>query len=147
MLQNVFSNLAFGNPERIAYWMNIGSAVSSGLTILFLFWTITALARKALWKPGTELSQAGLIQIMGAGAVGALAYTFTDTFWFSAVESEVYALSSLCTAVVFWAILKWEANADEPRADRWLLFIAYIRSEEHTSELQSLMRISYAVFC
>ena len=101
MLQNVFSNLAFGNPERIAYWMNIGSAVSSALTILFLFWTITALARKVIWKPAEELSQAGLIQIMGAGVVGALAYTFTDTFWFSAVESEVYAMSSLCTAVVF----------------------------------------------
>ncbi|WP_262247035.1 glycosyltransferase family 117 protein [Parapedobacter soli] len=141
MLQNVFSNLAFGNPERIAYWMNIGSAVSSGLTILFLFWTITALARKVVWKPGTELSQAGLIQIMGAGAVGALAYTFTDTFWFSAVESEVYAMSSLCTAVVFWAILKWEAHADEPRADKWLLFIAYIMGLSIGVHLLNLLAI------
>ncbi|WP_257669015.1 glycosyltransferase family 117 protein [Parapedobacter tibetensis] len=126
MLQNVFSNLALGNPERIAYWMNFGSALSSGLTILFLFWTITALARKVIWKPNTPLSQAGLIQIMGAGMVGALAYAFSDSFWFSAVESEVYALSSLCTAVVFWAIFKWEAKTDEPGADRWLVFIAYI---------------------
>ena len=141
MLQNVFSNLAFGNTEHIAYWMNVGSAVSSGLTILFLFWTITALARKVLWKPGTELSQAGLIQIMGAGAVGALAYTFTDTFWFSAVESEVYAMSSLCTAVVFWAILKWEAHADEPRADRWLLFIAYIMGLSIGVHLLNLLAI------
>jgi len=141
MLQNVFSNLAFGNPERIAFWMNVGSAVSSGLTIVFLFWTVTALARKILWKPGTELSQAGLIQIMGAGAVGALAYTFTDTFWFSAVESEVYAMSSLCTAVVFWAILKWEHHADEPRADKWLLFIAYIMGLSIGVHLLNLLAI------
>ncbi len=126
MLQNVFSNLALGNPERMAYWMNFGSALCSGLTILFLFWTITALARKIVWKPGTELTLAGLIQIMGAGGVGALAYAFSDTFWFSAVESEVYAMSSLCTAVVFWAILKWEVRAGEPGADRWLVFIAYM---------------------
>ncbi|GGG86989.1 membrane protein [Parapedobacter pyrenivorans] len=141
MLQNVFSNLAFGNAERIAYWMNIGSAVSSGLTILFLFWTITALARKVIWKPGTELTQAGLIRIMGAGAVGALAYTFSDTFWFSAVESEVYAMSSLCTAVVFWAILKWEAHADEPGADKWLLFIAYIMGLSIGVHLLNLLAI------
>lgn len=141
MLQNVFSNLAFGNPERIAYWMNIGSAVSSGLTILFLFWSITALARKVVWKPGTDLTQAGVIRIMGAGAVGALAYTFSDTFWFSAVESEVYAMSSLCTAVVFWAILKWEAHADEPGADKWLLFIAYIMGLSIGVHLLNLLAI------
>jgi len=141
MLQNVFSNLAFGNPERIAFWMNIGSAVSSGLTIVFLFWTITALARKVIWKPGTVLSQGSMIQIMGAGVVGALAYTFSDTFWFSAVESEVYAMSSLCTAVVFWAILKWEAHADEPGADRWLLFIAYIMGLSIGVHLLNLLAI------
>ncbi|WP_257669017.1 glycosyltransferase family 117 protein [Parapedobacter tibetensis] len=141
MLQNVFSNLAFGNTERIAYWMNIGSAVSSGLTILFLFWSITALARKVIWKPGSELTVAGVIQIMGAGAVGALAYTFSDTFWFSAVESEVYAMSSLCTAVVFWAILKWEAHADEPGADKWLIFIAYIMGLSIGVHLLNLLAI------
>lgn len=141
MLQNVFSNLAFGNPERIAFWMNIGSAISSGLTITFLCWTITALARKAVWQPGTDLSLSGLVQIIGAGAVGALAYTFTDTFWFSAVESEVYAMSSLCTAVVFWAILKWEAQADEPGADRWLLFIAYIMGLSIGVHLLNLLAI------
>ncbi len=141
MLQNVFSNLAFGNPERIAYWMNIGSAVSSGLTILFLFWSITALARKVVWKPGAELTPATVVQIMGAGVVGALAYTFSDTFWFSAVESEVYAMSSLCTAVVFWAILKWEAHADEPGADKWLLFIAYIMGLSIGVHLLNLLAI------
>lgn len=128
MIQNLFGNLAFGNEERIAFWMNIGSAVCSGLTILFLFWTITALARK--FYVGKDYNQAlpavALVRIMSAGVVGALAYAYTDTFWFSAVESEVYAMSSLCTAVVFWAILKWEVRADQPGADRWLIFIAYV---------------------
>lgn len=141
MLQNVFSNLAFGNPERIAFWMNVGSAVTSGFTILFLFWTITALARKVVWKQHTALSQANLIQIIGAGVVGALAYTFTDTFWFSAVESEVYAMSSLCTAVVFWAILKWDAHADEPDSNKWLLFIAYIMGLSIGVHLLNLLAI------
>ncbi|MFC3196817.1 DUF2723 domain-containing protein [Parapedobacter deserti] len=141
MLQNVFSNLAFGNPERIAFWMNVGSAISSGLTIVFLFWSITALARKVVWKSGTELTDSGLIRIMGAGVVGALAYTFSDTFWFSAVESEVYAMSSLCTAVVFWAILKWEATANEPGADKWLLFIAYMMGLSIGVHLLNLLAI------
>ena len=128
MIQNLFSNLAFGNNTKIAYWMNVGSAVCSGLTITFLFWTITAIAKKAYVRfSNTEkLSDSALINVIAAGAVGALAYTFTDTFWFSAVESEVYAMSSLCTAVVFWGILKWEVRADEPDADRWLIFIAYV---------------------
>src|SRR5690606_11420953 len=141
MLQNIFSNLAFARPEFIAYWMNVGSAVTSGFTILFLFWTITALARKVLWKRGTELTQGTLIRIMGAGLVGALAYTFSDTFWYSAVESEVYAMSSLCTAVVFWAILKWDAHADEPGADRWLVFIAYIMGLSIGVHLLNLLAI------
>ncbi|MFZ4261110.1 DUF2723 domain-containing protein [Sphingobacterium sp. HJSM2_6] len=128
MIQNLFSNLAMGDTSRIAYWMNVGSAVCSGLTITFLFWTITALAKKSYvsFSRTAELSKSALINILGAGVVGALAYTFSDTFWFSAVESEVYAMSSLCTAVVFWAILKWEVRADEPDADRWLIFIAYV---------------------
>lgn len=128
MIQNLFSNLAMGDNSRIAYWMNVGSAVCSGLTITFLFWTITALAKKAYVSLSSkeEISEGNLVKIMGAGVVGALAYTFSDTFWFSAVESEVYAMSSLCTAVVFWAILKWEAKADEPGADRWLILIAYV---------------------
>ncbi len=128
MIQNLFSNLAMGDNSRIAYWMNVGSAVCSGLTITFLFWTITALAKKAYVSLSSkeEISEGNLIKIMGAGVIGALAYTFSDTFWFSAVESEVYAMSSLCTAVVFWAILKWEAKADEPGADRWLILIAYV---------------------
>ncbi len=126
MIEKIFSLLAGSDKSKIAWWMNFGSALSSGATILFLFWTITALAKKALWKTGEELTSTKLISIMGAGLVGALAYTFSDTFWFSAVEAEVYAMSSLGTAIVFWAILKWDAHADEPGADKWLIFIAYI---------------------
>lgn len=129
MVQNVFSNFAMGDRTLIAYWMNIGSAVCSGLTILFLFWTITALGRKILLNKADisiPLNENDVLKVMGAGIVGALAYAFTDTFWFSAVESEVYAMSSLCTAVVFWAILKWEVCADEEGGDRWLVLIAYV---------------------
>ncbi len=141
MLQNVFANLAFGDPQRIAYWMNFGSAVASGLTILFLFWTITALVRKRVAKAGETPTGVDSLLMMGAGAVGAMAYAFSDSFWFSAVESEVYALSSLCTAVVFWAIFKWEARADEPGADRWLVFIAYIMGLSIGVHLLNLLTI------
>ncbi|MFD1769645.1 DUF2723 domain-containing protein [Sphingobacterium suaedae] len=128
MVENVFSNLAMGDVTKIAFWMNIGSAVCSGLTILFLFWTITALARKVFVGNDRHaaLTPQQFFLTMASGAVGALAYAFTDTFWFSAVEAEVYAMSSLCTAVVFWAILKWETHADEPQADKWLILIAYV---------------------
>jgi len=129
MIQNLFSNLALGDVTRIAYWMNIGSAVCSGLTILFLFWSITALGRKIILGNAdlsTEMAPNDVLKVIAAGAVGALAYAFTDTFWFSAVESEVYAMSSLCTAIVFWAILKWEVRADEEGGDRWLILIAYV---------------------
>ncbi len=126
MIGKLFSLLSAGDVTKVAYWVNISSALSSGATILFLFWTITALAKKILVKRDEVVNTATLIQIMGAGLVGALAYAFSDTFWFSAVEAEVYAMSSLATAIVFWAILKWDAHADEPYADRWLIFIAYI---------------------
>src|SRR5690606_13236382 len=141
MLQNLFSNLAMGNKDLISYCMNIGSAVSSGFKILFLFWTITALAKKVIVAKDVEVTQAQLIQIMGAGLVGALAYTFSDTFWFSAVESEVYAMASLCTAVVFWAILKWDAHADEPYSERWLIFIAYVMGLSIGVHLLNLLTI------
>jgi len=126
MIAKIFSLLAGGDKSKIAFWMNMSSALASAATILFLFWTITALARKVLVKTSEEISSSKLIVIMGSGIVGALAYTFSDTFWFSAVEAEVYALSSLCTAIVFWAILKWDHHADEKGADRWIVFIAYI---------------------
>ncbi|MDB5911008.1 MAG: hypothetical protein JWP34_5125, partial [Massilia sp.] len=126
MIGKVFSLLSLGDVTKVAYWTNIASALASGATILFLFWTITALAKKILIKKEEDLHLTNLILIMGAGMVGALAYAFSDTFWFSAVESEVYAQSSLCTAIVFWAILKWDAHADEPNADKWIIFIAYV---------------------
>ncbi len=126
MIGKIFSLFSFGNLSKVAYWTNVASALASGATILFLFWSITALAKKILIKRDEDYSSTNLILIMGAGLVGAMAYTFSDTFWFSAVESEVYAQSSLCTAVVFWAILKWDAHANEPGADRWIIFIAYV---------------------
>jgi hypothetical protein len=126
MLGKVFSLLSLGDNTKVAYYTNMGSALASAATILFLFWTITALAKKLLVKKAEDLTTTNLILIMGAGMVGALAYTFSDTFWFSAVESEVYAQSSLCTAIVFWAVLKWDAHADEEGANKWLVFIAYV---------------------
>lgn len=146
MIQRFFSLFAFGDVTKVAYFMNVGSAIASGATILFLFWTITALAKKVLIKENEEISKANIISIMGAGLVGALGYTFSDSFWFSAVESEVYALSSLFTAIVFWAILKWEAVANEPRADRWLLFIAYIMGLSIGIHLLNLLTIPAIAF-
>ncbi len=122
---NLFTRLA-ADTASVAKMVNIMSATFSGLTILFLFWSITHLARRILVKEREEISLGKLITIMGSGLVGALAYTFSDTFWFSAVEGEVYAFSSLFTAVVFWLILKWEEVADQPHADRWIVLIAYL---------------------
>lgn len=111
---------------KVAVFVNALSAVCSALTILFLFWTITHIARKLLQNTQKqELSSSQQIAVIGAGVVGALAFTFSDSFWFSAVEAEVYAMSSLFTAFVFWAVLKWEEEADEPFANRWLVLIAY----------------------
>ncbi|HEY1025200.1 MAG TPA: DUF2723 domain-containing protein [Sphingobacteriaceae bacterium] len=125
MTGKIFSLFA-SDPSQVAYWVNMSSAIASAATILFLFWTITALVKRIVAKDTREITTGKLITIIGAGLVGSLAYTFSDTFWFSAVEAEVYAMSSLATAVVFWAILKWDAHADEPYADRWLIFIAYM---------------------
>jgi hypothetical protein len=126
MIGKAFSLLSMGDVTKVAYWTNMASALASSATILFLFWTITALAKKILIKKEEDLHLTNIILIIGAGLVGSLAYAFSDTFWFSAVESEVYAQSSLCTAIVFWAILKWDAHADEPGADKWIIFIAYV---------------------
>jgi hypothetical protein len=126
MLGKAFSLLSLGDNTKVPYFTNMMSALASAATIMFLFWTITALAKKLLGKPGEVISQSRFVLIMGAGLVGALAFTFTDTFWFSAVETIVFALSSLCTAIVFWAILKWDAHADEPGADKWIVLIAYV---------------------
>lgn len=143
MIQNIFGNLAMGDKTQLALWMNIGSAVCSGLTILFLFWTITALARKifAGYSSEKDLNNTQMWTIIGAGLVGALAYTYTDTFWFSAVESEVYAMSSLCTAVVFWGVLKWEVRADKPGSAKWLLLVAYVMGLSIGVHLLNLLMI------
>ena len=122
---NLFSQFA-SDPTQVAYWVNIMSALLSATCILFLFWTITHLTRRLLIDRWDELTTARLIAIEAAGMVGALIYTFSDTFWFSAVEGEVYAYSSAFTAVVFWLILKWEDHADEPHSDRWLVLIMYM---------------------
>ena len=113
------------SPESAAKMINIMSALCGSFTIMFLFWTITALAKKLMLSSG-ELNNAKIIAIIGSGMVGSLAYTFSDSFWFSAVEGEVYAMSSLFTAIVFWAILKWETVANEKYANRWLVFIFYM---------------------
>ncbi|GAB2976142.1 DUF2723 domain-containing protein [Mucilaginibacter puniceus] len=126
MLGKVFSLLSFGDNTKIPYFTNMGSAIASAAAIMFLFWTITAFAKKLLRDRNDLPENIRTTLIMGAGLVGALAFTFSDTFWFSAVETIVFALSALCTAIVFWAILKWDAHADEPGADKWLIFIAYI---------------------
>lgn len=126
LVGNLFSQFA-SDPSQVAKMINIMSALLSAFTILFLFWTITHLARKLIiGKDEKEFSPGQTIAVIGSGIVGALAYTFSDTFWFSAVEGEVYAFSSMLTALVFWLILKWEDNADKPHADKWIVLIAYI---------------------
>ena len=122
---NLFSQFA-SDPSQVARMVNTMSALLSATTILFLFWSITHLARKLILKDWSEMTLSKLIAIQASGLVGALIYTFSDTFWFSAVEGEVYAYSSAFTAIVFWLILKWEDHADEPHSDRWLVLIAYM---------------------
>ena len=122
---NLFSQFA-SDATQVARMVNTMSALLSATTILFLFWTITHLTRKLILKDWSELTTSKLIAIQASGLVGALIYTFSDTFWFSAVEGEVYAYSSAFTAIVFWLILKWEDHADEPHSDRWLVLIMYM---------------------
>ncbi len=126
LVGNFFSQLA-QDPSQVAKMVNSMSALLSAFTILFLFWTITHLTRKLVLKQGErELTLGQTIAVIGSGLAGSLAYTFSDTFWFSAVEGEVYAFSSMLTALVFWLILKWEDNAHKPHSDKWLVLIAYV---------------------
>lgn len=136
----LFSLFAGGDTGQVAMWINIMSALSSAFTIMFLFWTITHLARK-IFLDGKEGESWRMIAVLGSGFVGALAYTFSDTFWFSAVEGEVYAMSSLFTAIVFWAILKWENVANEPHSNRWLILIAYLMGLSIGVHLLNLLAI------
>ncbi|MCQ2334372.1 MAG: DUF2723 domain-containing protein [Paludibacteraceae bacterium] len=151
MLMGHFASLFASDVQHVAMCVNALSGIASAFTILFLFWTITALGKKlALGKAdrldgedanASNLSLVQQIGVLGAGVVGALAYTFSDTFWFSAVEGEVYASSSLFTAVVFWAILKWDEHADEEGSDRWLIFIAYMMGLSIGVHLLNLLTI------
>lgn len=122
---NLFSQFV-SDPSQVARMVNTMSALMSAACIMFLFWSVTCLAKKLVCPDDEKMTLGKLITIMGSGVVGALAYTWSDTFWFSAVEGEVYAYSSLFTAVVFWLILKWENRANEAHSDRWLILIAYL---------------------
>jgi tetratricopeptide (TPR) repeat protein len=140
MLARFFSLFAMGDKLLVAQMVNTMSALASGFTIMFLFWSITHLTRKLLPK-GTEITGGSLIAVIGSGMVGALAYTFSDSFWFSAVEGEVYALSSFFTAIVVWAILRWEEDADNPGSFRWLILIAYLMGLSIGVHLLNLLAI------
>ncbi len=128
IIGRVVATLAGNDVTKVAPLMNLISALSSAFTILFLFWSISMIAKKIITRKSKadELTMPQIITILGSATVGALAYTFSDSFWFSAVEAEVYAMSSLFTAVVFWAILKWDEHADEKHADKWIVLIAYL---------------------
>ncbi|MGE0090668.1 MAG: DUF2723 domain-containing protein [Bacteroidales bacterium] len=146
MIMGRFFTIFAGGPENAAKMVNLLSALASAFTILFLFWTITHLAKKIINTNNDELNLGKTIAIIGSGFIGALSYTFSDTFWFSAVEAEVYATSSLFTAVVFWAILKWENEADQKYANRWLILIAYLMGLSIGVHLLNLLAIPAIVF-
>lgn len=136
---------AFVSTENVPYAVNTISAISSGATIMFLFWSVTHLAKKMVEKLSKSDEPKNLL-ILGAGLIGGLAYAFSDTFWFSAVEGEVYAMSSLFTAVVFWAILKWENEADKPSNLRWIILIAYLMGLSIGVHLLNLLAIPAICF-
>lgn len=145
MLGRFFSLFAFGDTSKVAYMINFMSALSSAFTILFLYWSITLLAKKIATANG-EMNLTKMFSILGSGIVGALAYTFSDSFWFSAVEAEVYAMSSLSTAFVFWAILKWESQYDRKDNLKWLVMIAYVMGLSIGVHLLNLLTIPAIVF-
>lgn len=145
MMGRVMSLFAGDNLQQVSVMVNMMSALMSAGTILFLFWTITILARKILAPKGQD-TVGSTIAIMGAGLVGALAYTFSDSFWFSAVEGEVYASSSFFTAIVFWAMFKWEAVADESHGNRWIILIAYLMGLSIGIHLLNLLTIPALAF-
>ncbi len=134
------------STHYVPHMVNAMNCLSSAFCILFLFWTITHIARRMITAGGKEFSEGGKIAALGAGIVGALAYTFTDTFWFSAVEGEVYAQSSLFTAMVVWLMLKWEEQADEPHSTRWIILIAYLMGLSIGIHILNLLTIPALVF-
>lgn len=130
----------------VPHMVNAMNCLASAFCILFLFWTITHLARRILTRQGAELTKANIVAVLGTGAVGALAYTFTDTFWFSAIEGEVYALSSMFTALVVWLMLKWEEQADQPHSMRWIVLIAYLMGLSIGVHILNLLTVPALVF-
>ena len=146
MLARLATLFAFGNPDYVGVAVNAMNSIASAFCILFLFWTITHLARRLVDRNGGELTVVNTWAILGAGIVGALAYTFTDTFWFSAVEGEVYALSSMFTALVVWLMLKWEEHADEPGSLRWIVLIAYLMGLSIGVHILNLLTIPALAF-
>lgn len=137
---------AFVSPENVPVAVNVLSALASSFTILFLFWSITHMAHKLATRNGQQLTTGAIVAILGSGIVGGLGYTWSDSFWFSAVEGEVYALSSFFTAIVFWAILKWESEAEQPHSTRWLILIAYLMGLSIGVHLLNLLCIPAIAF-
>ena len=146
MLARLATLFTFGNPDYVGIAVNAMNSLASAFCILFLFWTITHLARRMMTRRGGEPSRVQTCAALGAGAVGALAYTFTDTFWFSAIEGEVYALSSMFTALVVWLMLKWEEQADQPHASRWIVLIAYLMGLSIGVHILNLLTIPTLAF-
>jgi hypothetical protein len=146
ILARVFGLLSFGNVENVAWWINFMSGLASAGTVMFLFWTITHLAKKIVLRRLDKFSQGRMVLIMICGMCGALTYAFTDSFWFSAVEGEVYALSSFFTAIVFWAMLRWEDQSDDPKSDRWIVLIAALIGMSIGVHLLNLLTIPALVF-
>ena len=146
MLMARIATMFAPNSYYVPHMVNGMNCLASAFCILFLFWTITHLARRIFTAAGRTMSEGDKIAVLGAGAVGALAYTFTDTFWFSAVEGEVYALSSMFTALVVWLMLKWEEQADEPHSTRWIVLIAYLMGLSIGVHILNLLTIPALVF-
>jgi len=141
VMARFFTLFAGRDVSKVAEMINVMSAFASAFSILFLFWTITHLAKKILLKDENNYTFGRLTAVMGAGVVGAVAYSFTDSFWFSAVEAIVFASSAFFTALVFWAILKWEDVADEKHADRWIILIAFLIGLSMEVHLLNLLTI------
>ncbi len=149
MIMRLFTMLSFGNPAWVGFAANLMSCTASAFCILFMFWTVTILARKMYGRGGSGFDRENKTHVwtvLGAGIIGSLAYAFTDTFWFSAVESEVYALSSMFTALVVWLMFKWEEVADQPHSTRWLVLIAYMTGLSIGVHILNLLAVPALVF-
>ena len=146
MLMARIATMFAPSTHYVPHMVNAMNCLASAFCILFLFWTITHIARRIFTASGREMTLVDSVAVLGAGAVGALAYTFTDTFWFSAVEGEVYSLSSMFTALVVWLMLKWEEQADQPHSARWIVLIAYLMGLSIGVHILNLLTIPALVF-